>query len=176
MAVGTGFGTRSLADFRKSFFDADRILKGMDRATHRNLSRFGAHVRQRSRTSIRYRKDPAPPGKPPSAHKTGQKTTTNKRTGVTKRQASSPLRDLVLFAYDKAARRVVIGPVIFPSARRKGTPERLEYGGTSAGSRRVPGTRQRVAAVFSYEARPFMHPAAAAEMPKLLESFRGSLR
>jgi hypothetical protein len=192
MAVGTGFGTRSIADVRKSFFDADRILKSMDRATHRVLSRHGAFVRTRSRTSIRYRKDPAPPGRPPSAHKTVTRLKTN-RKGVTKRQASSPYRDGIYFSYDKAAKRVVIGPVIFPSARRKGTPERLEYGGTVAGKVRVPiagmperdekgrylplGMRTRlVPATLRYEPRPAMHPAHAAELPKSLASLRDSMR
>ena len=193
MAVGTGFGSRTLADVKRSFFDADRVLKSMDRATRRVLSKGGAFVRQRAKTSIRYRKDPAPPGRPPSAHKTGMRTKTNRKTGVTKRQASSPLRDLIFFAYDDASKSVVIGPVIFPSAARKGTPPRLEYGGTSPGLRRVPiagvperdsrgrfvplGLRTKlVPAVFSYEPRPFMRPALAAELPKILEGFRNSLR
>lgn len=175
MAVGTGLGTRSVADVKKSFFDADRVLKSMDRAVARSLSRFGAFVRTKARTSIRYRTDPAPPGRPPSAHKTVTRLKTN-RKGVTKRQASSPLRDLIYFAYDKDARSVVIGPVIFPSARRKGTPERLEYGGSGVGTRRVPGSRKRVAATFRYEPRPFMHPAFESELPKALESLRDSMR
>ena len=52
MAVGSGLGGRSFADVRKSFFDADRILKSMDKATARAFSRFGAFVRTRSRTSL----------------------------------------------------------------------------------------------------------------------------
>lgn len=193
MAVGTGLGGRSFADVRKSFFDADRVLKSMDRATHKVLSRGLAFIRTRSRTSIRYRKDSAPPGKPPSAHKTGSRIKTNRKTGVSKRQASSPLRDMIFFAYDRDTKSGVVGPVIFPSARRKGTPERLEYGGSTTGKRRVPiagiperdsrgrfvplGVRTRlVDARLNYEPRPFMHPALESEMPKIMENFRDSMR
>lgn len=192
MAVGTGLGGRSFADVKRSFFDADRVLKSMDRATARIFSNHGARTRTRARTSIRYRKDPAPPGSPPSAHKTVTRLKTN-RKGVTKRQGSSPLRDLYFFAYDAGEKSVVIGPVVFPSARRKGTPERLEYGGTVAGKRRAPvagvpdfdrrgqpiplAVRTRlVPATLRYEPRPSAHPAQEAELPKTLAMFRDSLR
>jgi hypothetical protein len=191
-AKGYGPGTRSVGQFKQAFFDPSKVIAGMDRATARALSRFGAFVRQRAKSSIRYRKDPAPPGSPPSAHKTASRLKTNRKTGATKRQASSPLRDLIFFAYDREKKEVIVGPAIFPSAKRKGVPERLEKGGSVSGTRRekVPGAQGRdrrgqfvaldrrtrlVRATLRYEPRPFMRPAFDAEIGKVAGFFKNSL-
>lgn len=93
-----------------TFFDRDKVLDKMNREERRLLSKAGAFVRRRSRSSIRKRKKPSAPGKPPSSH-----------TGRYKRS--------ILFGYDKSKRSVVIGP----SASYGGSdiPERLEFGGTT---------------------------------------------
>jgi len=75
------------------------------------LSKFGALVRQRSRRSIRKRKQASKPGSPPT-----------NRTGVLKRY--------IYFGYDSNRRSVVIGPVIAPGKAGK-APETLEYGGNT---------------------------------------------
>lgn len=174
MAVGTGLGSRSFADVKRSFFDADRVLKSMDRATARSLSRFGAFVRTRARSSIRKRKATSKPGSPPTD-----------RTG--------PLK-LIYFAYDPGEKAVVVGPVIFPSAKQKMGAKVLEHGGTVPGNGRVifvtrdPGRdetgkfvtrgrkRVKLDGMLKYEPRPFMRPAFEAELPKAAELFRDSLR
>ena len=94
----------------RTFFDRDAVLKAMDRQERRLLSKAGAFVRRTARSSIRKRKKPATPGKPPSSH-----------TGDYKRS--------ILFGYDRQARSVVIGP----SATYGGSeiPELLEFGGTA---------------------------------------------
>ena len=172
MAIGAaaGLGSRSIADVRKSFFDSDVVLKSMDRTLRRNMSKLGAYVRTRARSSLRYRKAPSPPGQPPSVHKTTTRLKKNRKTGVTKRQPSSPFRDLIFFAYDKDSQSMVAGPVIFPSARKKGTPKRLEYGGTTTGKRRG------VAVTLNYEPRPTMHPALEQELPKFWAGMENSMR
>lgn len=193
MAAGTaGPGTQSVERFKESFFDADKVIKAMDRATRKVFSKFGAFVRRRAQTSIRYRNKPAPPGQPPSAHRTGMKTKTNRRTGVSRVQPSSPLRDLIFFAYNADTQSVIIGPAIFPgsSPRRlqptRGTvPQTLEVGGTlqsagralymaqeagrGAGGRFISRGKRRVQLKgnLRIDARPFMAPALAAELPNL---------
>lgn len=187
MAVGQGYAAAArsrlgtIGEAKAAFFNPNAILKGMDRAAARGLSKFGAFVRQSAKTSIRYRKDPSAPGQPPSAHRTVTRTKTNRKTGATKAQASSPLRDLIFFYYDRDKKSVIIGPVIFPSARRKGTPERLEKGGSVAGFKRQPvagrpGRRGKlVRATLHYPARPFMSPAFNKELPKLVGFFRNAI-
>ena len=53
------------------FFDRARVINAVDRTTRRNLSRFGAFVRQRARSSIRTRKRISEPGQPPT-NRTGR--------------------------------------------------------------------------------------------------------
>lgn len=174
MAVGGkgyGAGTRTVGQFKDAFFDPSKVIKGMDRAAARALSRFGAFVRQSAKTSIRYREKPALPGQPPSAHRTGTRLKKNRKTGVTKRQPSSPLRDLIFFAYDREKKEVIIGPAIFPAARSKGVPPVLEYGGTEA----IPPRGKRRGRTARYAAHPFMRPARDKNLPQLMGFFKNSL-
>jgi hypothetical protein len=102
-------------DAKKLFFDKAPVLKAMDAKTRAALSKAGAFIRQRARTSMRRRKTVAPQGQPPSAH-------------------AGQLRDLLYFAYDPATRSVVVGPQKFG----KGTvPRVLEEGGKSERSGNV---------------------------------------
>jgi hypothetical protein len=129
------------------FFDRPAVLGAVSQAALRVLSRFGAFVRTRARTSIRPRKAASRPGQPPSSHE-------------------GSLRRLILFAYDRARRSVVVGPAAF---RRGAAPALLEYGGTAP----APPGRRRPAI---YRARPYMAPALAAELPRLPALWRNSVR
>ena len=102
-----------------------------DKATRRVLSKFGAFVRTRARTSIRRRKAASAAGSPPSSH-----------TGL--------LRRWILFGYDAGSRSVVIGPAKLGGAKGSNAPAALEYGG--------PATNAKGRAI-QIGARPFMRPA-----------------
>lgn len=195
MAVSVGprpDGGLSIESFRRSFFDSEAILRAMDRATAKALSRFGAFVRQRARTSIRYRQAPSASGQPPSAHRTMRRAKTSHRTGVTKVQTVSPLREFIFFAFERATETVVIGPALLNGARRNRSqtvPETLEYGGAMtvteilrghqwrqvfanlAAAPRGRPTRQRAVAIAD---RPFMIPAFQTELPQLTSIFADS--
>jgi hypothetical protein len=195
MAAGTASpGGMTVEAFKGSFFDGDKVLKAMDRATRRVFSRFGAFVRRRAQTSIRYRVQASPPGQPPSAHKSAMRTKTNKRTGVTGQQAASPLRDMIYFAYAEQTQSVIVGPALFGGTRqtRSGPqtiPETLEKGGTSTITEALSGgqwrllysldlaqrttkpTRRRAARIA---ARSFMAPALEAELPNLTRMYEHS--
>ena len=121
------------------FFDRAEIKEALDAGTKRALSRFGAFVRQRSRTSIRKRKGVSEPGGPPHSHE-------------------GSLRRLILFAYDPVSKSVVVGPVPFVAGE---APRLLEYGGTVARTSKSGERRTLV-----YRPRPFMNPAFKAELPK----------
>jgi len=197
MAVGhSTLGGLSVESFKGSFFDAAPVLKAMDSATRRVFSRFGSFVRRRAQTSIKYRVDPAPAGQPPSAHKTMMRTKTRKRKGVvsTSKQAVSPLRELIFFAYLAESQSVVVGPALFngskqPRAGVQTIPEALEKGGQATVMEALSGghwylvhslellqrltkpTRKRQARI---DARSFMAPALAAELPGLVAMYAKS--
>jgi hypothetical protein len=131
------------------FFDRKAVANGIDKATRKVLSRFGAFVRTGARSSIRTRKAVSRPGSPPSSH-----------TGLLKRG--------ILFGYDAASRSVVIGPMALRRASQ--APALLEYGG------RTRGRRRKELVAMTYQPRPYMGPAYEKEAPKLPAMWAGSVK
>lgn len=132
------------------FFDRQRVQNATSRAERKVLSRFGAFVRQRARSSIRSRQGTSPPGSPPFSH-----------TGL--------LRGNIFFAFDPRARSVVIGPILL-NATSGVAPQLLEHGGAITLRR---GGRLRPAV---YQPRPYMRPAYAVEQQKLPNLWKNSIR
>ena len=137
---------------RGNFFDSAKVVKAVDAATRKVLSKFGAFVRTRARTSIRKRKGISPPAGPPSSH-----------TGL--------LKKFLFFSYDADRKSVVIGPARLGSTVDPAALPALEYGGRSSVVNRK-GRRRRI----SVRPRPFMGPALAAELPGLPAMWRDSVR
>ncbi|NLY01525.1 MAG: hypothetical protein GXY83_35990 [Rhodopirellula sp.] len=138
----------------KMFFDRKAVTRGVDRATRKVLSRFGAFVRTSARHSIRKRKRVSKPGEPPSSH-----------TGL--------LRRFIFFGYDRDRSSVVIGPQRL-NQKVGDAPHALEYGGTSTvveGLRRRRRKRR-----IKIAARPFMGPAFEREKPKLPAMWANSIK
>ncbi len=148
------------------FFDRPKIQQAVAKAERQVLSKFGAFVRQRAKTSIRQRKGTSPPGQPPYSH-----------VGL--------LRKFILFAYDRPRRSVVIGPTLTKEGSQ--APKLLEYGGQI--SKTVETTVTRISAAgtlvrskekttrqLHYRARPFMGPAFTAELAQLPKLWRNSIR
>lgn len=153
------------------FFDRPAVNRHMDRRTRGLLSAAGAYIRTAARSSLkrgrqktlaemepeerqryairariarqRGRRKPrrpekaSAPGEPPRLH-----------------MRPSPLKRLILFAFDPARQSVVVGPLRFG---RRASLDALEYGGMA----RIRGRRRRV------RARPFMRPALAAGIAAL---------
>jgi hypothetical protein len=113
------------------------------------LSKFGAFVRQRAKTSIRKRKGTSPPGSPPYSH-----------VGL--------LRKFILFAYDPTRNSVVIGPTLIRAGSE--APRLLEYGGEAVRRTKIKTRRLR------YRPRPFMRPAFEQEKTRLPALWRNSIR
>lgn len=134
----------------KLFFDAPAVLKAIDNADRKSLSRIGSFLRTRIRSSMKVRKEASEPGKAPSAH-------------------TRKLKDLTYFSFDPVTRSVVVGPVKF----RKGTaPRDLEQGGIT--TIKTHGVMRRV----TIEPRPYMGPGLAAEQKAgtIPESFKDSIK
>lgn len=149
---------------RSNFFDRATIIAAVGAARIKVLSKFGAFVRTRAKTSIRKRKKVSSPGSPPSSH-----------VGL--------LRQFIFFSYDRERESVVIGPTLIN--KPTGAPETLEFGGDTTieehrfvsgakyGGRRQYITEHRKIHV---RPRPFMGPALAAELPGLPALWRDSVR
>lgn len=100
------------------FFDRPVVERAVDKATHRALSRSLAFVRKSQKSSIRRRKKPSEPGKPPSAHS---------------RDPVASVKN-ILFAYDRRSKYGIVGMVNLNGRRSmvqssKELPELLEFGG-----------------------------------------------
>lgn len=155
----------------KFFFDRPAVTTAVDQGAKRSLSKFGAFVRQRAKTSIR---------KAPMADaETGDVVRGRRKKGARVRPAVSrpgsppyshegSLRRLILFAYDPAARSVVVGPVPFKNVE---APRLLEYGGTVTRRGKDGQTR-----TLHYRPRPFMNPAFQAELSSAAFHFAGMIR
>lgn len=138
-----------------NFFDREVIAKAMDAATKKALSKFGAFVRTRARTSIRKRKKASSPGSPPNSH-----------VGL--------LKKFLFFSWDASTRTVVIGPARLDSTVDPASLSALEYGEASS-IEELQG-KQLVRRTITIKARPFMGPAFRAELPGLAERWKNSIQ
>jgi hypothetical protein len=119
----------TLRQAQQGFFDREVIDRKIDAQMKRVLSRFGAFVRTRDRTSLRYGKGTSGPDQPPTAHRSMTRLKTNKK-GETKQQSVSPLREFIFFAYDESGGQpsVVIGPILL-NGSKPGVLRIIEEGG-----------------------------------------------
>jgi len=141
-------------DVKRMFFDTKTVRSKTDKATRRVLSKFGAFVRQTAKRSIRKRKKPSEPGKPPSSH-----------IGL--------LKKFIYFGFDVVRRSVVIGPVRLSQKGRGEAPSVLEYGGNvTMRPRHREGKKSRA----RIRPRPFMGPAMEKEKQQLPALWRDSVK
>lgn len=171
----TGINTRF-------FFDRQAVISRLDRMERRVLSKFGAFVRRRARSSVRrprrktlaemspeerasfelakriskYEGRPAP-----------KKPLASSRPGEPFRDVTGEARKNILFGYDPDRHSVVTG---IRKTKSGGAVEALEYGGTS----RITGGRDKGKLVY-IEPRPVVNPARDEELPGLPAMFRDQL-
>ena len=160
------------------FFDRQEGKDRMTKANRKALTKVGAFVRRRARSSLRRRKKRSEPGEPPSVH-------TSDRVATLKN---------ILFAYEPQAETLVVGPVrlnrqavLGPQLGSATVPQVHEFGATlkiheakvgnhwRSGRRRVRrGQPVRVRRV-KYSERPFMGPALEAEQEHIPDAWSGSV-
>jgi hypothetical protein len=167
--------TMRMKDF---FFDRQSVIDRMTKANRRALSKVGAFIRRRARSSLRRRKKRSQPGSPPSIHS---------------RDSVATLKN-ILFAYEPQSESIVIGPIklnqrviLGPELGSSTVPQVHEFGATVkireakvgrkwlSGRRRIrPGQPVRVRSA-KYSPRPFMGPAMEAEKDNIPDAWFGSL-
>jgi hypothetical protein len=159
------------------FFDRDKVIRDLDQRTHIGLSKFGAHVRQAVRSTLRKarmkklsemskderrlwkirveyaKRNGRPKPKRPLA---------SSKPGEPPRMVLGYIRKFLYFAYEKAKRTVVIGPALINSPT--GAPATLEKGGVA----RVRGRLVRIAP------RPYMAPMWQEYYPQLPDYLLGA--
>lgn len=152
------------------FFDRKSVTNAVDGATRRVLSRFGAFVRTTSRRSIRRprrkRLDEMTRMEEARYRATGRKPTAPSDPGRPPRNQWGLLKGHIYFWYLARHRSVTIGPAKLPGMRGD-VPGVLEHGGTSIGRHGRP---------VRIQARPYMGPALAKELPRLDDLWRNSVR
>lgn len=166
----------------KAFFDRPAVIRAIGRAEAAYLSKAGAFVQRRARSSIRRRKKASAPGQPPSAH--------SKR---------NPSLKTILFAYESNRESVIVGPVKlnqveFAIQGTTSVPSRLEFGGAATireerylnsksgtwyrrDGRRAddPRNKEYRTRRATYAKRPFMKPALAAEAKNFPDLWANSI-
>lgn len=173
--LGTKFAVRpprGIAATKALFLNRSAIANAVDRGRRTALVRGGGYVRKTARNSIKKRKGPSRPGRPPHS-----------RTGL--------LRAHIYFSWDPGSQTVVIGPAAF--AKPTGVPKILERGGSRPSRRNeyariTNGVGRDSSGRFTSQAewvkmrgrvriaaRPFMLPAMRKSAPKLAQFWRESV-
>lgn len=138
------------------FFDRKAVERIVGKKTAKALSKAGAFVRTRARSSLRRRKATSAAGTPPSVHSSDSVATLKN----------------ILFALNPNNLSVVVGPVKIN--RRSSVPALHEFGGSQRITERGGRGRSRVRQA-NYAPRPFMAPALAAEAPKFPALWGGTV-
>ena len=146
----------NINSLKSNFFDRQSVLRAVAPADHRVLSKFGAFVRRRARSSIRQRKRVSRAGEPPSSH-----------TGKLKR--------FIFFAYEPERHNVVIGPAKLNGTRSGTALEALEKGGQTVILTRRARGEQQLKRTVTIAARPFMQPAFKKELPGVARLYRDQI-
>lgn len=134
-----------------SFFDRKAVMDAMSRADRRALSKTGAHIRRRARSSLRRRKRISNPGSPPSVHSTHKVKTLK----------------AIYFHFEPKKRQVVVGPIKLGVSKfrpvKPGTtnPSTNEFGGQAWVK---PNKWSDNLVKANYPARPFMGPSLQDEV------------
>jgi hypothetical protein len=160
------------------FFDRQAVIDRLRAANRKALSKAGAFIRRRARSSLRRRKNPSPPGSPPSVH-------TSDRVATLKN---------ILFVYEPNSQSLVVGPVklnqravLGPELTDATVPQIQEFGASvkvrevqrggkwRSGVRHVRSGEAVRTRIVKYAPRPFMGPALEAEKDNIPEAWAGSV-
>lgn len=103
---------------QQGFFDTKAVIRAIDQATRKVLSKFGSILMRSARKSM----------------KSGRKGKVVSRPGEPPRSQKGQLKQFLFFSWDPASHSLVVGPSKLPSGGGI-VPGTLEFGGTRAGVR-----------------------------------------
>lgn len=141
---------------RQNFFDREKVIRALDKGQRIALSKAGAFIRTSARMSMR-----------PGRRKDGRRIYS--KPGEPPRVWQGNLKKFTFFAYDEASKSVVVGPEGFSNSE---APRVLEYGGAVQYRKKIPGTKETIAATATLEPRPFMQPAFEKNKSQIPEHWR----
>lgn len=160
-----------LNQFKKSFFDRQKVKTKVEKVRLKNQAKCCAFVRTSARSSLRRRKKISTPGSPPSVHSTHPFATLKN----------------ILFGYDPSTKGSIVGPVAV-NGNKDDVPRLMEKGGsarrytparTKTGKIKKKGVtvvRLKNARSVSYDARPFMVPALKKEKAKFAKVWKNTIK
>lgn len=164
------------ARMKESFFDRSAILRAVDAATVRNLSKAGRFVQVDAQRSQKPKKPGvySPPGTPPYSHvewKRRRENRQRKKAGQEPLRSGQGFRGLrqIYFVYEPTRQGVIVGPVSETGGK---VTQLMEFGGSG----RIWNPRTKRHEMRSYAARPFMRPAFNRTIVKLAPLWRDSIR
>ena len=160
------------------FFDRPAVIRMVEKNTRRALSRFGAYVRQTSRSSIRKERQTKISELTPKQLKTYRRRQRKHREGrgpkarrpLAPAKPGEPPRSRVgllkkiFFIWDRYEQSVSIGPVVLMYSGR--VPDVLEHGGLT----------YYFGEPMQIHPHPYMRPALEKEWPKLDDIWRHSVK
>lgn len=186
----------SVKKAKAGFFDRAAVIKAVDKATLKVLSKAGAFVRRDAKSSIKNARQ-----KSAGELNEEEKATHKRRVKAWKKDSTKPkpkrplasskpgepprsvtglLKKFLFFVYDAKKKTVVIGPAKLNSS--SGAPSILEKGGTATitrsrfvtrgGKKKLERTTRRVA----IKKRPYMNPALKKNKKKIAELYRDSIK
>ncbi len=147
---------------KKMFFDSKPVMKALNTAARKVLSKFGAFIRTSARSSIRPAKGPSKPGSPPHGH------------------GAQLLKKFIYFGFDTSTRSVVIGPERLGGEDKGEAPSVLEHGGravmkgyplSATDRRKYPRGKKII-----IQKRPYMNPALEKNIDLLPPMWRNSVK
>ena len=165
-------------NWKVQFFDSPAVIKRVNATERRVLSKVGAFVRTRARSSIRRKK------RPTKGKRRGRRQIRSAPGSPPYSWQQPGIKDIV-FVLDQRTLSVAIGPIPWNAAKGD-TPGTLEEGGavevneSRYRDRDMPwqpgtwkqGPVERRKRKVNIKARPFMGPALAEEAPNILDQFK----
>lgn len=167
-----------------NFFDRESVIKAVDNANKKVLSKAGRFVQLDAKYSIKKARQKAlgeltederktyerrvKEWKKDKSKKKPKRPLAASRPGEPPRSVTGLLKKFLFFAYDAQRKSVVIGPAKLNSP--SDAPSVLEYGGTTT-VRTAKGRRTAI-----IKKRPYMAPALAKNESKIQEMYRDSIR
>lgn len=180
---------------KAGFFDSDAVMKAVDDASRKALSKAGAFIMTDAKRSMRPAKQaPASSLKPAQQasfkrrmklFKEGKIAQKPKRPLVASKPGEPPrtrvgfIKKFLYFAFDSQTKSVVVGPALLNKTTM--AQATLEEGGTAVikslrfVTRDGQVTTETTSKTITIEPRPYMQPAYGRNKEKVAELFRNSI-